>query len=42
MVLIYLTMGDRSAKLLTGVIMSVLCLVISAKLIGDPLTGLNG
>jgi hypothetical protein len=29
MVLIYLTMGDRSAKLLTGVIMSVLCLVIS-------------
>jgi Kef-type K+ transport system membrane component KefB len=51
-VVIYLTMGDRSAKLLArlkdwmsrhnAVIMSVLCLVISAKLIGDSVSGLTG
>ncbi len=50
-VVIYLTMGDRSAQLLAhlknwmsrhnAVIMSVLCLVIGAKLIGDSLTGLT-
>jgi threonine/homoserine/homoserine lactone efflux protein len=51
-VVVYLTMGERSAKLLAGVkdwmghhnaaIMSVLCLVIGAKLIGDSLIGLTG
>lgn len=51
-VLVYLTRGDRSAELLAGVkdwmgrhnavIMSVLCLVIGAKLIGDSFSGLSG
>ena len=51
-VVVYLTMGDRSAKLLArlkdwmsrhnAAIMSVLCLVIGAKLIGDSLSGLTG
>ena len=49
---IYFAMGKRSEKLLTGlkdwmsaynaVIMSVLCLVIAAKLIGDGISGLTG
>jgi hypothetical protein len=48
-VVIYFAMGERSEKLLAGlkdwmsannaVIMSVLCLVIAAKLIGDGITG---
>jgi hypothetical protein len=49
-VVIYFALGDRSEKLLAGlkdwmsrynaVIMSVLCLVIAAKLIGDGISGL--
>lgn len=49
---IYFAMGTRSERLLAGlkdwmsahnaVIMSVLCLVIAAKLIGDAITGLAG
>jgi hypothetical protein len=49
---IYFAMGDRSEKLLAGlkdwmsqhnaVIMSVLCLVIGAKLIGDAISSLAG
>jgi hypothetical protein len=45
-------MGERSEKLLAGlkgwmsqynaVIMSVLCLIIGAKLIGDAISGLTG
>ena len=48
---IYFVMGARSEKLLTGlkewmtqynaVIMSVLCLVIAAKLVGDGISGLT-
>jgi hypothetical protein len=51
-VAIYFGMGDRSEKLLAGlknwmtahnaVIMSVLCLIIGAKLIGDAISGLAG
>ena len=51
-VAIYFAMGDRSEKLLAGlkdwmtehnaVIMSVLCLVIAAELIGDAISGLAG
>jgi len=51
-VVIYFALGDRSAKMLTAlkdwmgqhnaVIMSVLCLVIGAKLIGDAIGGLTG
>jgi hypothetical protein len=50
-VLLYLAMGERSARLLTGlkdwmgrnnaVIMAVLCLVIGAKLIGDAVGALT-
>jgi hypothetical protein len=50
-VVIYFAMGDRSEKLLAGlkdwmsahnaVIMSVLCLIIGAKLIGDAVGGLS-
>jgi Sap, sulfolipid-1-addressing protein len=50
-VVIYFAMGDRSEKLLAGlkdwmsahnaVIMSVLCLIIGAKLIGDAISGLS-
>jgi Sap, sulfolipid-1-addressing protein len=50
-VVIYLAMGARSEKLLAGlkdwmtahnaVIMSVLCLIIAAKLIGDGISGLT-
>ena len=50
-VVIYFALGDRSAKMLTAlkdwmgqhnaVIMSVLCLVIGAKLIGDAISGLT-
>jgi hypothetical protein len=50
-VAIYFAMGDRSEKLLAGlkdwmsahnaVIMSVLCLIIGAKLIGDAISGLS-
>lgn len=49
---IYLAMGARSERLLAGlkdwmsahnaVIMTVLCLVITAKLIGDGISGLAG
>jgi hypothetical protein len=49
---IYVVMGDRSGKLLAGlkdwmsahnaVIMTVLCLIIAAKLIGDGISGLTG
>jgi hypothetical protein len=49
---IYFAMGERSQKLLTGlkdwmgahnaVIMTVLCLIIAAKLIGDGISGLTG
>jgi hypothetical protein len=49
---IYFAMGARSEKLLAGlkdwmtqhnsVIMTVLCLIIGAKLIGDAITGLTG
>ena len=49
---IYFAMGDRSQRLLAGlkdwmsssnaVIMTVLCLVIAAKLIGDGISGLAG
>ena len=49
---IYFAMGERSQKLLAGlkdwmsahnaVIMTVLCLVIAAKLIGDGISGLTG
>jgi hypothetical protein len=49
---IYFAMGARSQTLLAGlkdwmsahnaVIMSVLCLIIAAKLIGDAITGLAG
>ena len=49
---IYFAMGERSEKLLAGlkgwmsqynaVIMSVLCLIIGAKLIGDAISGLTG
>jgi threonine/homoserine/homoserine lactone efflux protein len=49
---IYLALGGRSAKLLAGlkdwmsehnaVIMSVLCLIIGVKLIGDAISGLTG
>ena len=49
---IYFALGERSAKLLAGlkdwmtehnaVIMTVLCLIIGAKLIGDAITGLTG
>lgn len=51
-VVIYFAMGERSEKLLAGlkdwmsahnaVIMTVLCLVIAAKLIGDGISGLTG
>jgi hypothetical protein len=51
-VAIYFVLGDRSEKLLAGlkdwmtdhnaVIMSVLCLIIGAKLIGDAIGGLSG
>ena len=51
-VVIYFALGDRSAKLLAGlkdwmtehnaVIMSVLCVIIAAKLIGDGISGLSG
>ena len=51
-VVIYFALGERSAKMLTtlkdwmgqhnAVIMSVLCLVIGAKLIGDAIGGLTG
>jgi hypothetical protein len=51
-VAIYFAMGARSEKLLAGlkdwmsahdaVIMTVLCLIIAAKLIGDAITGLTG
>jgi len=51
-VVIYFAMGERSEKLLTGlkdwmsahnaVIMTVLCLIIAAKLIGDGISGLAG
>jgi hypothetical protein len=51
-VLLYFAMGARSEKLLAGlkdwmsahnaVIMSVLCLIIAAKLIGDGISGLTG
>ena len=51
-VIIYFAMGTRSEKLLAGlkdwmsahnaVIMTVLCLVIAAKLIGDGISGLAG
>jgi hypothetical protein len=51
-VVIYLTMGDRSVRLLArlkhwmshnnAVIISVLCLVIGAKLLGDAIAGLSG
>jgi threonine/homoserine/homoserine lactone efflux protein len=51
-VVIYFAMGTRSDKLLAGlkdwmtqhnaVIMSVLCLIIAAKLIGDGISGLAG
>jgi Sap, sulfolipid-1-addressing protein len=49
---IYFALGERSAKLLAGlkdwmsehnaVIMTVLCLIIAAKLIGDAISGLTG
>ena len=49
---IYFAMGARSEKLLTGLkdwmsqhnaaIMTVLCLIIAAKLIGDGISGLAG
>jgi hypothetical protein len=49
---IYFAMGERSAKLLAGlkdwmsqhnaVIMSVLCLIIGVKLIGDAISSLTG
>jgi len=49
---IYFTMGKRSEKLLAGlkdwmsahnaVIMTVLCLIIAAKLIGDAISSLAG
>jgi len=49
---IYFAMGERATRILCGlknwmgqhnaVIMSVLCLVIGAKLIGDAITGLTG
>jgi Sap, sulfolipid-1-addressing protein len=51
-VVLYFAMGARSEKLLAGlkdwmsahnaVIMSVLCLIIAAKLIGDGISGLTG
>src|SRR6266536_795678 len=51
-VVIYFGMGDRSQEMLTrlkdwmghnnAVIMSVLCLIIGAKLIGDAISGLTG
>ena len=51
-VVIYFAMGERSEKLLAGlkdwmsahnaVIMSVLCLIIAAKLIGDAISSLAG
>jgi hypothetical protein len=51
-VVIYFAMGERSQKLLVGlkdwmsahnaVIMSVLCLIIAAKLVGDGISGLAG
>jgi hypothetical protein len=51
-VAIYFALGERSAKLLAGlkdwmsahnaVIMTVLCLIIAAKLIGDGISGLTG
>ncbi len=51
-VVIYFAMGDRSQALLAGlkdwmgrnnaVIMSILCLVIGVKLIGDAISGLTG
>jgi hypothetical protein len=51
-VIIYFALGERSEKLLSGlkdwmsqhnaVIMSVLCVVIAAKLIGDGISGLAG
>jgi hypothetical protein len=51
-VVIYFAMGERSEKLLAGlrdwmsahnaVIMTVLCLIIAAKLIGDGISGLAG
>jgi threonine/homoserine/homoserine lactone efflux protein len=51
-VVIYFAMGARSERLLTGlkdwmsvhnaVIMTVLCLIIAAKLIGDGISGLTG
>ena len=50
-VVLYFAMGDRSAKLLAGlkdwmsehnaVIMTVLCLIIGVKLIGDAISGLT-
>ena len=51
-VVIYFAIGNRSEKVLAGlkdwmsahnaVIMTVLCLVIAAKLIGDGISGLAG
>ncbi len=51
-VVIYFALGERSAEPLVrlnywmgcnnAVIMSVLCLVIAAKLIGDAISGLTG
>ena len=51
-VAIYFALGERSAKILAGlkdwmsdhnaVIMTVLCLIIGAKLIGDAISGLTG
>jgi hypothetical protein len=51
-VVIYFWMGDRSQEMLTrlkdwmghnnAVIMSILCLIIGAKLIGDAISGLTG
>ena len=50
--MLFRSMGTRSQRLLAGlkdwmsahnaVIMSVLCLIIAAKLIGDAITGLTG
>ena len=50
-VVLYLAMGERSERLLAGlkrwmgrynaVIMSVLCLILGAKLLGDAITGLS-
>jgi Sap, sulfolipid-1-addressing protein len=51
-VVIYFVMGERSQEMLTklknwmghnnAVIMSILCLIIGAKLIGDAIGGLTG